>query len=175
MFFHILKKDLKRKKTMNLILLLFIILASMFLASSVNSLVAVNGAVEHFMKISKVPDFFAITIQDGKEDAIGDYLQDNSYLLEYAYLDAYSIGGDQIAIAQSAQYPDGGSYEQSHVLYLSTVPENFMKVFDLEGNTLHLQTGEIALHKIEAEINQLAIGDSVKIRVGSVEQEFRVC
>ncbi len=174
MFFHILKKDLKRKKTMNLILLLFIILASMFLASSVNSLAAVNGAVEHFMKISKVPDFFAITIQDGKEDAIGDYLQDNSYLLEYAYLDAYSIGGDQIAIAQSAQYPDGGSYEQSNVLYLSTVPENFMKVFDLEGNTLHLQTGEIALHKIEAEINQLAIGDSVKIRVGSVEQEFRV-
>lgn len=86
-------------------------------------------------------------------------------MLEYAYLDAYSIGGDQIAIAQSAQYPDGGSYEQSNVLYLSTVPENFMKIFDLEGNTLH---------KIEAEINQLAIGDSVKIRVGSVEQEFRV-
>lgn len=67
MFFHILKKDLKRKKTMNLILLLFIILASMFLASSVNSLVAVNGAVEHFMKISKVPDFLQLQYKMGKK------------------------------------------------------------------------------------------------------------
>lgn len=35
MFFRILKKDLKHKKTMNIIILLFVILATMFVASSV--------------------------------------------------------------------------------------------------------------------------------------------
>ena len=51
MFFRILKKDLKRKRTMNFILFLFIILATMFLASSVSNLMAVTGAVDYFMEI----------------------------------------------------------------------------------------------------------------------------
>ena len=49
MFWRILKKDLKRKKTMNIILLLFVILCSMLAAASVNNIVAVTGGIEHFM------------------------------------------------------------------------------------------------------------------------------
>lgn len=56
MFFRILKKDLKRKKTMNCILLLFVILCSMFASASINDLIAVTGGVEHFMEISDTPD-----------------------------------------------------------------------------------------------------------------------
>lgn len=55
MFFRILVKDLKRKKTMNVILLLFIILAAMFLAGSVDNLIAVNGAIDHFLSLSNMP------------------------------------------------------------------------------------------------------------------------
>ncbi len=58
MFFRILKKDLKRKKTMNVILLLFVIMCSMFAAASVNNIVAVTGGVEHYLEISEVPDFY---------------------------------------------------------------------------------------------------------------------
>ena len=39
MFWRILKKDLKRKKTMNIILLLFVVLCSMFAAASVNNII----------------------------------------------------------------------------------------------------------------------------------------
>ena len=38
MYFSILKKDLKRKKTMNVILLIFVTLAAAFIASSANTL-----------------------------------------------------------------------------------------------------------------------------------------
>ncbi len=41
MFFDILKRDLKRKKTMNVIVLLFVILSVMFISSSVTNLTAV--------------------------------------------------------------------------------------------------------------------------------------
>lgn len=58
---------------MNFILVLFIILATMFLASSANNLISVMGAVDHFMEISKVPDLFAVGLTDGKEDVIQDY------------------------------------------------------------------------------------------------------
>ena len=38
MFFDILKRDLKRKKTMNVIILLFVILSVMFISSSMMNL-----------------------------------------------------------------------------------------------------------------------------------------
>ena len=56
MFLRILKKDLKRKRTMNAILLVFVILCSMFAAASVNNIAAVTGGIEHYFNISDMPD-----------------------------------------------------------------------------------------------------------------------
>lgn len=56
MFWRILKKDLKRKKTMNIILLLFVILCSMFAAAAVNNIIAVTGGIEHYFDAADVPD-----------------------------------------------------------------------------------------------------------------------
>ena len=41
MFFRILKKDLKRKKVMNTVLLSFILLATMFVAGGITNVAAV--------------------------------------------------------------------------------------------------------------------------------------
>lgn len=46
MFFRILKKDLKRKKTMNIILFAFILLATMFVSSGLSNVVAVMNGTE---------------------------------------------------------------------------------------------------------------------------------
>ena len=56
MFWRILKKDLKRKRTMNIILLLFVIICSMFAAASINNIIAVTGGIDHFFDISDVTD-----------------------------------------------------------------------------------------------------------------------
>lgn len=56
MFFRILKKDLKRKKTMNIIMLLFIIISSMFAAASLNNIVAVTGGIDRYFEMAEVPD-----------------------------------------------------------------------------------------------------------------------
>ena len=56
MFWRILKKDLKRKKTMNIILLLFVVLCSMFAAAAVNNIIAVTGGIEHYFDAADVPD-----------------------------------------------------------------------------------------------------------------------
>lgn len=56
MFWRILKKDLKRKRTMNIILLLFVIICSMFAAASVNNIIAVTGGIEHYFELAQLPD-----------------------------------------------------------------------------------------------------------------------
>ena len=56
MFWRILKKDLKRKKTMNIILLLFVILCAMFASASMNNINAVNGGIDRYFELAGVPD-----------------------------------------------------------------------------------------------------------------------
>ena len=68
MFWRILKKDLKRKKTMNIILLLFVILCSMFAAAAVNNIIAVTGGIEHYFDAADVPDVIVMALSSGEND-----------------------------------------------------------------------------------------------------------
>ncbi|MBQ6885912.1 MAG: FtsX-like permease family protein [Lachnospiraceae bacterium] len=174
MFFHILKRDLKRKKTMNFILLLFIILATMFLASSANNLISVTGAVNHFMEISKVPDFFAVALIDGKGDIIQDFIEENEQVSEYGIETGFHLTNDQVTIEECQNEPDKAKYEKTNILLIQKIPGNFMKIFPMEGENVSLKSGEIAFPKLEADNNNLQVGDAVRIKVGEVEQEFKI-
>jgi len=174
MFFRILKKDLKRKKTMNVILLLFIILAAMFLSSSVDNLIAVNGAIDHFIEISKTPDFFTIALTDGETDEIADFLQESENVSEYEVINTFNLINEDITITKCQEEPERTRYERTNTLCLEAVPENFMKVFQMDGSSLSLKSGEIAFSKVEADNNHLQVGDKVSIRVGEVWQEFTI-
>lgn len=174
MFLRILKKDLKRKRTMNVILLLFIILASMFLASSVDNLIAVNGAIDHFLEISKVPDCFVIALSDGRTDAIADFLKDQTAVSEYEVIDGFNLINEDVTIMECQADAGRTGYERTNTLFIEKIPTNFMKVFTEDGKPLTLKPGEIAFPKLEADNNDLQVGDKVSIRVGGEEQEFRI-
>ena len=62
MYLRILRRDLKRKRTMNLILLLFIVLATMFAASSVNNIISVTTALDNYLEMAEAPDYFGATM-----------------------------------------------------------------------------------------------------------------
>lgn len=49
MFFRILKKDMLHKKTMNTIMLIFIILATTFISSNVNNLISISSALDNYL------------------------------------------------------------------------------------------------------------------------------
>lgn len=174
MFFRILKKDLKRKKTMNVILLLFIILAAMFLSSSVDNLIAVNGAIDHFLEISKTPDFFTIALTEGKTDEIAEFLEDNENVSEYEIISTFNLINENVTITKCQEEPERTRYERTNTLCLEAVPENFMKVFQMDGSALSLKSGEIAFTKLEAEQNHLQVGDKVSIKIGELEREFTI-
>ena len=61
MYLNILKKDLKRKKAMNAIVLVFVILATMFVASGVNNILTVTTSLDRFMDMANTPDYIGIT------------------------------------------------------------------------------------------------------------------
>lgn len=174
MFLRILKKDLKRKKTMNVILLLFVILASMFLASSVDNLIAVNGAIDHFLSISKVPDSFVIALSDGRTDRIDDFLTGQEWVSEYEMIDGFNLINEDVTITECQADAGRTGYERTNTLFIGKIPTNFMKVYTEAGEPLALKPGEIAFPRLEADNNNLQVGDRVSIRVGEEVQEFRI-
>ena len=70
MYLNILKKDLKRKKAMNIILLVFIILASMFISSSMNNIISVASALDNYLNTADAPDYFAATMNKASTEDI---------------------------------------------------------------------------------------------------------
>lgn len=75
MLFRILKKDLKRKKTMNIILFLFIVLATMFVASGINNVVTVVNGTDYYLDKAGVGDFIIITMGDHAVGALDEMLE----------------------------------------------------------------------------------------------------
>ena len=70
MFFDVLKRDLKRKKTMNIIILLFVILSVMFISSSASNLSAVTGSLDSFFDKAGVGDYMTFERSGGSVSLI---------------------------------------------------------------------------------------------------------
>lgn len=63
MFWDILRKDLKRKKTINIVILLFIILAAMFVASGLNNVLTVVNGTDYYLNQADIGDYVVLTQQ----------------------------------------------------------------------------------------------------------------
>ena len=91
MYFSILKKDLKRKKTMNIIMLVFVILSSMFVSSSVNNIVTVTTALDNYFDMAGMSDYYVAvkTMEDEKinlAEMLDKFENISSYKAETGYI-----------------------------------------------------------------------------------------
>jgi len=76
MYLNILKRDLKRNRTMNIILLLFVILAAMFVASGLNNVVTILNGTDYFFEKAGLLDYMIFT-QSGDGD-VGELLENST-------------------------------------------------------------------------------------------------
>lgn len=169
MYKNILKKDIKRKKTMNVILLIFITLAVMFVSSSANNLMAVTNALDNFMKISNVPDYFVLTkgeAQTGKNttDLIKDLDCVKSYRTNdciYTPLEVVKYKGKKVDMQN-----------QGIMVPFDKVPLNY---FDSNNNQItEVNKGEIYLKNSLMNNNDIKIGDKITLNIDNVSVEFTV-
>ncbi|MBR5058277.1 MAG: hypothetical protein IKX04_06905, partial [Clostridiales bacterium] len=62
MFFRILKKELKKKKAMNIIVFLFITLAALFVGAGLNNVISVANGTGYYLEQAGVGDYVMITM-----------------------------------------------------------------------------------------------------------------
>ncbi len=83
MFLRMLRRDLKRKKTMNTILFIFIIIASMFMASGMNNVIAVTNGLSDYLVEAGVGDYNILTMGDHAVGALDDFLKNTKEIKDY--------------------------------------------------------------------------------------------
>ena len=112
MYLQILKKDLKRKKTMNIILLIFIILAATFIAGSANNLITVSNALDNFLELADVPDYWFASTNASDIERFKQFAKENHYDYDISRL---------IQIEPKNVKVEGEKIEYSNTLTLSTL------------------------------------------------------
>ncbi|MDP4145440.1 MAG: FtsX-like permease family protein [Bacillota bacterium] len=169
MFFRILKKDLKRKKTMNIILLIFIILATTFLASSVNNLIAVSKSVAYFMDKAKTPDYIISAYDRGGNEELDKWLNTSKFINSYEIDRSTMLSKDAIKIKTG---DSTRAFEPFGQILLQAQPKEYGKLLDSNGEEINLKAGEIAFSIVDKNKNKLEIGDKVLITLGDIKKEF---
>ncbi len=170
MFAKILKKDLKRKKAMNIVLFLFMITASMLIASSVNLLYTSTTALEHFKELSKTSDNIIITLSEPDSDKMmAEWSSKCNKIKEVNTDDMILVTADRITLQ-----PQYAKIEEEATLTVAKVPKKGNLIFSEQDNKVELNPGEVAIPKIIKDNTGLKIGDKIKIRIGNLEKEFIV-
>lgn len=136
MYLRILKKDLKRKKTMNIILLIFIILAATFIASSANNMVSVVSALDKYFAKANVPDYWLAMTAKEELGRFEDFARKNHY--KYGVTELLQIDAKNVIIEGEEK-----RFVYSNTLCLSALDETIY-LFDSEDKRItQVQDGEI--------------------------------
>lgn len=167
MYFQILKKDLKRKRTMNMILLIFVTLAAMFIASSANNLFAVSNALDDFLKKANVPDYWFISANYSDVEQFEEFARENGY--DYWISELVQINPQNIRIEnEKLEYPNT-------TVFLSTLGKTH--VYDKNNKELiSVNDGEIYVTNelFQSPDNDFCEGGKIRIRQGGIEKEFTI-
>lgn len=164
MLFRIFKKDLQRKKTMNIILFLFIVLASMFVASGINNVVTVMNGTDYYLDKAGVGDFVIITMGDNAVGALDEMLETESAVSDYRM--EHIVYGSQDNVTAE----DGSEVEAKNATIFQSIESSVISLFDKENQKITtVEKGHVYASGSFMENNGLEEGDIIWLKHSGVE------
>lgn len=152
---------------MNIILLIFITLATMFVSSSVNNILTVTTALDDYFEMSDVPDYYTVTLfkdgHDNPKEAVNKIDFDGRAKYE-----------NVIFMSPSTLYKDGKNISD---LYTSIIIQSDMGInYLLEDNSIlkDVQEGEVYVTKGKLEELKVSIGDKITVKYGDTSRELTI-
>lgn len=169
MYFNILKKDLKRKKAMNIILLIFIILASMFVSSSMNNIMSITTALDTYFEKAGMQDYFVAVVNKAMTGSVEETFDKIEAIDSYGSERVFYIASDNFV------YKGETLESMSNSGILSALEEAQIKFFDDENNVLkEVKPGTVYLSGKAVQKYGLETGEKLDIKFGNVVKTLEV-
>ena len=169
MITSILKKDLKRKKTMNIILLLFIILAALFVSAGASNVLTVISGTDYYLDKAGVGSNTFLTMGQDMHDKLDGLFDDKDYV-EWTKTEnvLFSSEGTFLDKNREKLLIHNAAIIQS----LDDAQINFFNADNEIVNTV--ESGKIyATAQVLAD-NGLKPGDHIIISIEGIEKEFEI-
>ena len=169
MFWRILKKDLKRKKTMNIILLLFVVLCSMFAAASVNNIIAVVGGLDYYFEKAELGDYFIIERSTGGEDTISKILKHSENVSGYR---AYNVVN---ASCDDLKTDSGKLMEFSNIALICDINNTKQNFFGMDNEVItDVENGKVYITGSVPKREGVKIGERFYVELGDTKLPLEV-
>ena len=174
MYLRILKKDLKRKKTMNCIILLFVILSVMFFSSGMNNIISVLGGLDRYFDMAGAKDHVACLLETDGSEPFKELLEETDGVKSYGKEEILFFSSDQEITVKGK---DTISYNQFFLtapdrMYINCFDKNNERITDVEKgkvlvtsygmNKMHAKPGDIVMIDIEGEKTEFEIAGICK-------------
>lgn len=168
MYLQILKRDIKRKVTMNVILFLFIVLSSMFISSSVNNILTTADATDEYLNKAGVKDYLIATLEKG-ESTIETNLKESDFVVDYNIEDVLYVTYKNILF-------NGAVLEESDgTSLIMSVDQCGIFLFNEKNEVIDaVKEKDIWISAKTMNNNNIKIGDSIKLLCGNIYYEFKV-
>lgn len=164
MFLRILKKDLKRKKSMNIILLLFVVLASMFVASGLYNVISVWSGTEYYLNQAGIDDYVVITNGENCVGRLDDILNNEPAIKSYKFETVIYGSKDNVCAM------DDSKLETKNALIFQKINDSSIKFFDKENKEItSVEEGHVYVSGNFMTKNDYVPGDKIKIKHSGVE------
>ena len=171
----ILKKDLFKKKSINLILLMFVMLATVFVASGVTNMLKVMNALDDYMEMSGLADYIIIS-QNNTEVDIQNNKNIEEFLNNEKSVDGFKVEDTCMISKRNIEMKDGSAIDFTGTTLINSFKSEQLKYFDANDNEIaKMNDGEIYLHKKVFSDNDFKVGDKVRLfSDGGYSKEFTV-
>ncbi len=161
---RILKKDLRRKKSINLILLLFIFLSVTFVTGSLNNFSIIQNGLDEFMEKSHLGDFTILTLDRGQEEVSEQNREVENFLKGQEEVSNYFVDDVRYLTKKQTKRSNGTNLEQSETIIFNSVSIKGQKFFQENNQELEqIEPGSIYLAQKCMEKNGLQEGDKLTL------------
>ncbi len=169
MFWRILKKDLKRKKTMNIILLLFVVLCSMFAAASVNNIIAVVGGLDYYFEKAELGDYFIIERSTGGEDTISKILKHSENVSGYRTYNVVNASCDDL------KTDSGKLMEFSNIALICDINNTKQNFYGMDNEVItNVENGKVYITGSVPKREGVKIGERFYVELGDTKLPLEV-
>lgn len=172
MMLRMLRRDLKRKKTMNTILFLFIIIASMFLASGLNNTITVSEGLKSFFNEAGLGDYNILTMGDNAVGALDDMLKTEPAVKDYSLEEIIYGSQKNIKESNDAKIEYGTSSGANLIQSISRAKLGF---YDENNEAIQaIAPGEVYVSPAFLSDSSHEVGDTILISIEGVKLREKI-
>ena len=104
MLLKILKKDMFRKKVMNFILFLFILLATLFVATGISNVVTVLNGTNYYFDRAGIGDYVVLVQGEDAVRELDHYLKTQASIKSFRYENGFSTNREHVFVNGKEAY-----------------------------------------------------------------------